>query len=75
MTAHHLAAQGIESVDDWNAKLAQRKADKEETNRIVLSPDTPGEEKMVRDAPSSIARLACERGTHEVIPHSCRAQI
>ncbi|GAX81218.1 hypothetical protein CEUSTIGMA_g8650.t1 [Chlamydomonas eustigma] len=46
MTAHHLASQGIESVDDWNARLAQRTAEKEETNRIVLSPDTPGEDKM-----------------------------
>ena len=38
----------IGSVEDWNAKVLQRIKDREACNAIVIDPNVPGVDKMVR---------------------------
>ena len=38
----------IGSVEDWNAKVLQRIKDREACNAVVIDPNVPGVDKMVR---------------------------
>lgn len=54
----------IGSVEDWNAKVLQRIKDREACNAIVIDPNVPGVDKMVREGVAGVGCVGGEATDH-----------